>query len=265
MSDPFAANGHNTVPRGTYDTDLHAATPRPPPSVAPTATGGTRSGMTSAAGGGSATAASAPGSRSIPALSTSGRTTGTGTSSARHKSTPWYLETAWIVALIIALLIALGLGVGLGVGLGTKNNNSKSNDAVAQPDGSGDSTVTSYSTYSSVVTASASTTIVPTIVSDTRSASVVIETIGGSTVTAVQQATNGAGVQVTVSETLPPTTRTNVVYVTTYPSTQTLTTTLQGGAAATVFETVTIRRTVTALATARARARRDAQPIDHEA
>ncbi|GAA5905452.1 hypothetical protein JCM5296_005874, partial [Sporobolomyces johnsonii] len=48
-------------------------------------------------------------------------------------------------------------------------------------------------------------------------------------------------------------TRTAVVYVTTYPSTETVTTTLEGGAESTYFATVTVRSTVTAQATARRR------------
>ncbi|GAA5844172.1 hypothetical protein JCM5353_005890 [Sporobolomyces roseus] len=239
-SDPFAATGHNTIPPGGYDTDLQSATP----------------GRTGSAPGTHAT--STPATRVPPptlgAASLSGRT---GASGGGGRKTPWYLKTAWIVALIVLLLIALGLGVGLGVGLGTKSNSTSSNGAAAAQDGTA-STVTSYSTYSSIVTGSQSTTIVPIIATNTRSrdASVIIETIGGSTVTAIQPGTQGAGsgVVVTVSETLPPTTRTELVYVTTFPSTQTITTTLAGGVAETVFQTVTFRRTVTALATQRAKA-----------
>ncbi|GAA5955339.1 hypothetical protein JCM3765_003286 [Sporobolomyces pararoseus] len=201
---------------------------------------------------------SAPGTRTtntprIPPPTLTAGSYRTGTSGKRK--TPWYLKTVWIVLLVIALLIALGLGVGLGVGLGTQSNRTSKSNFSEAAQGGNESTVTSYSTYSSVVTGSGATTVVPVIQTNTRSqsAQIIIETIGGSTVTALTRETQGAGsgVFVTVSETLPPSTRTNIVYVTTLPSTQTVTTTLAGGIAQTVFETITLRRTVTALATAR--------------
>ncbi|GAA6013607.1 hypothetical protein JCM11491_002724 [Sporobolomyces phaffii] len=232
-SDPFAALGHNTIPRGGLDADFlsHGGSSSLP---------GTRPTTT--------TPVSAP----RPLQTLTGTSYRTGTSGDATK-VPWYLRTAWIVALVVALLLALGLGVGLGVGLGARSDRTDSSGSEAARAGSG-STVTSYSTYSSIVTGPAATTFVPAIETDTRSrsASVVIETVGGSTVTAIQRETQGAGsgVLVTVSETLAPSTRTNIVFVTTFPSTQTITTTLAGGVAQTVFETVTVRRTVTALATA---------------
>ncbi|GAA5872454.1 hypothetical protein JCM16303_004525 [Sporobolomyces ruberrimus] len=230
MSDPFAATPHNTIPPGGYDTDI-------------------LSGAQGRSGSAPGTETTTTPAARPPTLTAGSYRTGT---SGGGKKTPWYLQTVWIVVIVLLLLIALGLGVGLGVGLGTKDNtaNSGRNEAAQQ---AGQSTVTSYSTFSSIVTASASTTTVPTLLPNTRSQSIVIETIGGSTVTAIQSGSQGdnSGVLVTVSETLPPTTRTNIVYITTYPSTQTITTTLAGGIAETAFETVTIRRTVTALATAR--------------
>ncbi|GAA5896888.1 uncharacterized protein JCM6883_007039 [Sporobolomyces salmoneus] len=236
MSDPFAAIGHNTVPPGGYDTDILSG-------------GG---GRTSSAPG-TATRTSTTPARNVagpPTLTAGSFRTG----ASGPKKTPWYLKTVWIVVIVLLLLLALGLGVGLGVGLGTKNNNR--NSSVEQAEAGSESTITSYSTYSSIVTGEGATTVVPVIGSGTRSrsASIVIETISGSTVvTLLQPETQGAGsgVFVTVSETRPPTTRTNVVYVTTFPSTQTITTTLEGGVAQTVFETITVRRTVTSQATAR--------------
>ncbi|CEQ39003.1 SPOSA6832_00491 [Sporobolomyces salmonicolor] len=223
--DPFA----DTAPVSGYDTDILTATP---------ATGG--AGTATASG-------TAAGARSASQLSRASGRTGT---SGKSAATPWHLKTGWIVALIVVLLIALGLGVGLGVGLGDKNNTSSSASVRAAEDGSG-ATITSYSTLSQIVTASASTTIVPQIVTHSQqSASVVIETIGGSTVTALTAGSTSEPL-VTVSATLPPTTRTAVVYVLTYPSTETVTTTLDGGAESTYFATITVQSTVTAQATAR--------------
>ncbi|BGP29076.1 hypothetical protein JCM10296v2_000812 [Rhodotorula toruloides] len=225
--DPFAARGTNTVPPGTFDTDFLTASPR--------------------AGAGTATASSAagiPNPRSAPLLSrTSGRT---GTSGKSAGATPWYLSWAGIIGLVLALLLALGLGVGLGVGLGTKHNNS---EKAVQANGAS-STVTSYSTLSSVITAEASTTVVGVTVSNNQTGGVATETqtIGGSTVI-VQvpgAATRTAIPVVTVSRTLAPSTRIETVFATTFASTQTITTRVQGGAAATVMQVLTLTRTVTA-------------------
>ncbi|GAA5853504.1 hypothetical protein JCM8547_002484 [Rhodosporidiobolus lusitaniae] len=231
--DPFAARGTNTVPPGGYDTDLQTAAPTTRAGTA--ATGVTGSGTNP---------------RSAPLLSrTSGRT---GTSGKSVK-TPWYLTWAGIAGLIAALLIALGLGVGLGVGLGLKNNDSS---ASAASDNAA-STVTNLSTLSQIVTAAPSTTVVRGTVSATNSASQVVQTstVGGSTVVvSVDQGENTASrVIVTVSETLAPSTRTDTVYATTYASTQTVTTTLAGGAESTYYQTVTVQRTVTAAARAKRR------------
>ncbi|BGO93098.1 hypothetical protein NBRC10512_003283 [Rhodotorula toruloides] len=227
--DPFAARGTNTVPPGTFDTDFLTASPR--------------------AGAGTATASSAAGisnPRSAPLLSrTSGRT---GTSGKSAGATPWYLSWAGIIGLVLGLLLALGLGVGLGVGLGTKHNN---NEKAVQANGTNSgSTVTSYSTLSSVITAEASTTVIGVTVSNNQTAGVATETqtIGGSTVI-VQvpgAATRTAIPVVTVSRTLAPSTRIETVFATTFASTQTITTTVQGGAAATVTQVLTLTRTVTA-------------------
>ncbi|GAA6035270.1 hypothetical protein JCM8097_008791 [Rhodosporidiobolus ruineniae] len=248
--DPFAARGTNTVPPGQFEEDLQAAPAR-------AATAGT-AGAASTAAGGAATASSAANPRSAPLLSrTSATRTGT---SGKSVKTPWYLTWLGIALLIAALLIALGLGVGLGVGLGIKNNNSKS-DTVAAGDGSA-STVTQLSTLSQVVTADPSTTVLGVTISNTQSAGSVVETsyVGGSTV--VVSVGGNAGAQtsmatVTVSQAAVPETRTQTVYATTYRSTQTITTTLAGGAESTYYSTVTVRRTVTADATGRARMARE--------
>ncbi|GAA5944883.1 hypothetical protein JCM10213_006621 [Rhodosporidiobolus nylandii] len=256
--DPFAARGTNTVPPGTFDTDLTTASP------ARAATAATATGTA---------ASTAGGGRPAPALSrASGARTGT---SGKSTATPFYLSWAGIALIIAALLIALGLGVGLGVGLGLKNNDSKSDSAAADSASSpplpallGDklasadaaATSTEYSTLSKVVTGDPSTTVVQATVTGSGTASNVVQTsyVGGSTVVvSVEQNTNSIPV-VTVSETLAPSTQTQTVYRTTYASTETITTTLAGGAESTYFSTVTIRRTITADATARARrAKRD--------
>ncbi|KAK4332537.1 Proteophosphoglycan ppg4, partial [Rhodotorula toruloides] len=227
--DPFAARGTNKVPPGTFDTDFLTASPR--------------------AGAGTATASSAAGisnPRSAPLLSRTSVRTGTSGKSAG--ATPWYLSWAGIIGLVLGLLLALGLGVGLGVGLGTKHNNS---EKAVQADGANSgSTVTSYSTLSSVITAEPSTTVVGVTVSNNQTGGIATETqtIGGSTVI-VQvpgAATRTATPVVTVSRTLAPSTRIETVFATTFASTQTITTTVQGGAAATVTQVLTLTRTVTA-------------------
>lgn len=115
----------------------------------------------------------------------------------------------------------------------------------------GTSTVPSQAIESSIVTADGSTTIVQVSVAgrpdsfETRTSY-----IGGSTVLVSAPLAGGGGATpiVTVSETLPPSTRVQTVYRTTFESTQTVTVTQPGGAAKTTTEVVTVERTVTAAA-----------------
>ncbi|GAA6000426.1 uncharacterized protein JCM10292_001509 [Rhodotorula paludigena] len=243
--DPFRATGGNTVPPGQYDKDLLTAAPRRGPSAGATSfapgTAGDRSGAGTAVSG-----SGVGGARSAPQLSTVGRS-----SSGKSARTPWYLTTAGIAALVIGLLIALGLGVGLGVGLGTRDSgDSKADAANANADGGAASTVTSMSTLNSVITADPSTSYIPVIVTgNSASVATVVQTIGGSTVT-LTAAGGGATSRpvITVSQAAPPTTRTEIVYATTYAETQTVTVTGNGGAVSTVTQVVTVQRTITAQA-----------------
>ncbi|BGP44984.1 hypothetical protein JCM10450v2_000799 [Rhodotorula kratochvilovae] len=246
--DPFA-DPRSAVSNPGYDTDLLHAQPRGPSAGARSAAG-----TSAAAGLGAGTATSAAGTnpRSAPLLS---RTSAGRSTSGKSAVTPWYLTWAGILALVIALLLALGLGVGLGVGLGTRNDGDGGKANAAE--GNIASTITSMSTLSSIVTADpTSTTFVPILVTSSGAASLatVVQTVGGSTVTAVATAPNTASrAVITVSAAAVPSTRTEVVQVTTFVSTQTITTTLPGGAASTVTQVVTVRRTVTAQATGFAR------------
>ncbi|GAA5854587.1 hypothetical protein JCM9279_005700 [Rhodotorula babjevae] len=238
-SDPFAD------PRSEYgyDTDLLHAQPRGPSAGA---------GSSAAAGAGAGTATSAAGTatgsgpRSAPLLS---RTSVGRSTSGKSAVTPWYLKWSGILALVIALLLALGLGVGLGVGLGTRNQGDGGKQNAAQANDL--STVTSMSTLSSIFTADpTSTSYVPILVTTgSASRATVVQTLGGSTVTVAAPATTPSRAVVTVSRAVAPSTRTEVVDVTTFASTQTITTTLEGAAAATtITQVVTVRRTVTAQA-----------------
>ena len=77
-------------PPGGYDTDLQSATP----------------GRTGSVPGTHAT--STPATRAPPPTLGAGSLSGrTGTSGGGGRKTPWYLKTAWIVALIVLLLIAV--------------------------------------------------------------------------------------------------------------------------------------------------------------
>ncbi|KPV78603.1 uncharacterized protein RHOBADRAFT_51051 [Rhodotorula graminis WP1] len=242
-SDPFAD------PRSTYgyDTDLLHAQPR-----GPSAGAGSSAGATAAAGAGAGTATSAAGTatgsgpRSAPLLS---RTSVGRSTSGKSAVTPWYLKWSGILALVTTLLLALGLGVGLGVGLGTRNQGDGGKQNAAQANAA--STVTSMSTLSSIVTADpTSTSYIPIrVTTGSASRATVVQTLGGSTVTVAAPATGPSRAVVTVSQAVAPSTRTEVVDVTTFTSTQTVTTTLEGAqAATTITQVVTVRRTVTAQA-----------------
>ncbi|GAA5926745.1 hypothetical protein JCM3775_007026 [Rhodotorula graminis] len=230
-----------------YDTDLLHAQPR-----GPSAGAGSSAGATAAAGAGAGTATSAAGTatgsgpRSAPLLS---RTSVGRSTSGKSAVTPWYLKWSGILALVTTLLLALGLGVGLGVGLGTRNQGDGGKQNAAQANAA--STVTSMSTLSSIVTADpTSTSYIPIrVTTGSASRATVVQTLGGSTVTVAAPATGPSRAVVTVSQAVAPSTRTEVVDVTTFASTQTVTTTLEGAqAATTITQVVTVRRTVTAQA-----------------
>ncbi|GAA6053498.1 hypothetical protein JCM3770_000296 [Rhodotorula araucariae] len=249
--DPFADPRSAVSQPAGYDTDLLHAQPRGP------SAGGAHfaPGLGAGAGAGaSATVSAASGTnpRSAPLLS---RTSAGRSTSGKSAVTPWYLTWAGILALVVALLLALGLGVGLGVGLGTRNDGGGGKVNAAA--GNVASTITSFSTLSSVVTANAtSTTFVPILVTSSvpLSFETIVQTIGGSAVTAFATATRTPSrAVVTVSAAATPSTRTETVQATTFASTQTITTTLEGGAANTVTQVVTVRRTVTAQGTGPAR------------
>ncbi|GAA6010310.1 hypothetical protein JCM10207_005168 [Rhodosporidiobolus poonsookiae] len=248
--DPFS-DTRGVGNAAAYDSDIRAASPGQSASApqmsqhpfARPATVASSAAMGAGAGAGTATSTSAAGAaRTAPFLSAS-RTSGRGTS-GKSTRTPWYLTWAGIATLIAALLIILGLGVGLGVGLGTKDDDSS---AKAAQDNAA-ATATSYTTFSQIITANASTTALVSTVSGAAGSVVTqVSTVGGGT-TIVPVDDNSQSVSratITVSEAADPTTRIETVYVTTYASTQVVTTTLAGGAESTIFETVTVRRTVT--------------------
>ncbi|BGP53123.1 hypothetical protein JCM8202v2_000682 [Rhodotorula sphaerocarpa] len=242
--DPFLARGSNSVPPGTYDAEPSSAPAGPAgphASTAPSSTGGgTRAG---------------PLFSGVPSPTTTGRT-GRSTGGKSVK-TPWYLTWAGIAGLVLALLVAIALGVGLGVGLGTKRSSSSGSELAAAQDGSGadPNSVTQESVTASIVTTADPATVTVPISVDVTATSVETETSyrGGSTVVISGPAAGTRTVApiVTVSETLPPRTRVETVYRTTFLSTQTITTTLGGGAARTMTEVVTVESTVTAEATGR--------------